>query len=220
MLSNNSAENVLSGNNDTLSEKLLSATANIGINITDCIEICNLLIKQNATLTLENLKYVDDYAQIKEEMATFRKVSVISNLSKQISAKDNEIEILKKKLKKSQSIIASTSGEPVSPVVVSSIDVTALSEKVICGSDIIVNQSHSFKSIIPKSEEDEAEDEAEDDDEAEDEGDEVEFELKIIKKRKYYISNESPPEVFNVSGEDDIGDRIGILIDGHIQLKA
>ena len=100
MLSNNSAENVLSGNNDTLSEKLLSTTANIGINITDCIEICNLLIKQNATLTLENIKYVNDYEQIKEEMATFRKVSVISNLSKQISAKDNEIEILKKKTKK------------------------------------------------------------------------------------------------------------------------
>ena len=220
MLSNNSAENVLSGNNDTLSEKLLSTTANIGINITDCIEICNLLIKQNATLTLENIKYVNDYEQIKEEMATFRKVSVISNLSKQISAKDNEIEILKKKLKKSQMLAISSADKPEYPVTTSSIDVTAPVEKVICGSDIIVNQSHSFKSIIPKSDEAEDEEEAEDDDEAEDEGDEVEFELKIIKKRKYYISNESPPEVFNVSGEDDIGDRIGILIDGHIQLKA
>ena len=210
MLSNNSAENVLSGNNDTLSEKLSIIATTIGGNITDCIEICNLLINQNATLTLENIKYVNDYEQIKEEMATFRKVSVISNLSKQISAKDNEIEILKKKLKKSQMLAISSADKPESPVTTSYMGTNSPEGKVRSESDIIVNQSSSSTPITPQS----------DDGNGDEDGDEVEFELKIIKKRKYYISNESPPEVFNVSGEDDIGDRIGILIDGHIQLKA
>jgi len=200
MLSNNSAETILSGNNGSLSEKLSIITSTIRGNITEYVEICNLLIEQNATLVDENCKYIRDYDKIKEEMNTFKKVSVISNLSKQISAKDNEIQILKKRLQKSHAPIEASSSK-------------LLTSK---SGDGEFNDAESDHGGSDHGESDHGvSDHGESGDDELD--DEVEFELKIIKKQKYYVSNESPPEVFNVSGEDDIGNRVGILINGRIQ---
>ena len=65
-------------------------------------------------------------------------------------------------------------------------------------------------------EEEQQEEEEEEEQEEGEDGDEMEFELKKIKKKHYYISNEDPIGVYTRTEDDEVGDKIGEFINSKL----
>ena len=65
-------------------------------------------------------------------------------------------------------------------------------------------------------EEDEEEESDGEDEEEESDGEEIEFEVKKIRRKNYYVSNEEPQGVYEIMDDEEVGDKIGDLINNKL----
>ena len=64
--------------------------------------------------------------------------------------------------------------------------------------------------------EEEESDRLEEDEEEESDGEEIEFEVKKIRRKNYYVSNEEPQGVYEIMDDEEVGDKIGDLINNKL----
>ena len=62
----------------------------------------------------------------------------------------------------------------------------------------------------------EEEEEEEENEEEESDGEEIEFEVKKIRRKNYYVSNEEPQGVYEIMDDEEVGDKIGDLINNKL----
>lgn len=65
-------------------------------------------------------------------------------------------------------------------------------------------------------EEEEEIDGEEENEEEESDGEEIEFEVKKIRRKNYYVSNEEPQGVYEIMDDEEVGDKIGDLINNKL----
>tara|TARA_B100000575_G_C23142348_1_gene665214 strand:+ start:7986 stop:8564 length:579 start_codon:yes stop_codon:yes gene_type:complete len=153
----------------------------------------NELDQKNEILNELNKKYRLQNDEVQFEMDNHRKVSIVSNFSKQITERDKKIEQLQKRL-----------------------DSYNFREEVIS-----TNSNTSIKTTPSSKEEDislvtsnlEEQSNSGSDDEN------IEFELKIIDGQRYFISDEEPKGVYECTSDEDVGDQLGYLCNDKIIFK-
>ena len=64
--------------------------------------------------------------------------------------------------------------------------------------------------------EEEESDGEEENEEEESDGEEIEFEVKKIRRKNYYVSNEEPQGVYEIMDDEEVGDKIGDLINNKL----
>ena len=67
-----------------------------------------------------------------------------------------------------------------------------------------------------ENEEEESDGEEEEEEEEESDGEEIEFEVKKIRRKNYYVSNEEPQGVYEIMDDEEVGDKIGDLINNKL----
>lgn len=177
-----------------LSERLTNTVANLR----DIETRYHIIQKEN-----DDLKY--SVLNLKDEIANLKKVSIYTNLNKQIMEKDNYIAVLEKQLNIRQAreaLIETKSNQ----------SVEAPKEKPIA----IVDEPADTEEEVTYEQGEEIEDEEADDEEDEDieteeeDENEIEYETVKIGKKYYYVSNEEPEMVYEVvKGTNDVGNQIG-----------
>ena len=305
-------------------KELFEIILSLKSNLDNCIQLIKKITDENNQLNSDNTNLTRKLSELEEEMKNYTKVSFVSNLSKQITEKDQQIILLKKKVCKLESDLSNSqiSDDANEDLLVEinankqsnkrNIDISSVkdenevmdttreeeevnnlvqdeqSKKKKEHPDLKIDEKHKedgSEEENTKDEQDddevedddsgnEQEDEEEDDnqDEEEDseneqddnegdedtseneqddnEGDEdtseneqdddeednenneedesgdeysdeeeIEFEIKKIGKKKYYVSNELPPGVYSIE-EDDIGEKLGNFINNKLVKSA
>jgi hypothetical protein len=145
-----------------------------------------------SNITKENEELKEMVIRLKDEIANLRKVSIYTNLNKQIMEKDNYIAILEKQM----NIRQAREAKLVEKEVVSTINDT---------SSNIEENTEEPDEVEEVEEDEDIETDAEDEDE-----NEIEYEIVKIGKKYYYVSNEEPSMVYEVvKGTNDIGGQLG-----------
>jgi hypothetical protein len=179
----------------------------------------------NSDLLVKNIKYREDYNTIKDEMDNHRKVSIVSNLSKQITERDRKIKLLEKKITElnksiisiksadaskpadaSETVEASKPAEPPKPADAS--ETVEASEPADASKPADASETVEA-AILIESSADITENMSESDED-------IEYELKQFNRKYYYISNESPQKVYKLTNNNELGDYIGNLINNKI----
>ena len=165
--------------------------------------------EQITSLELDNLKLNNTNKELKSkydegqlEMANHRKVSIVSNFSRQILERDKQITALNKRIEHYINL-DNTSASNQS------------SRREVNSDEKKVEESSEEASADEENVEEESEGEGGGggniNESAEDSDDEVEFELKIINNKQYFISNEQPEGVYECTSDEDIGEYLGHL---------
>lgn len=161
-----------------LSERLTNTVANLR----DIETRYHIIQKEN-----DELKYC--VQNLKDEIANLKKVSIYTNLNKQIMEKDNYIAVLEKQLNIRQAretLIETKSNHSV---------------EVPLERDVIIDTEEEIEDKYVEDEDIETDEEDEN---------EIEYETVKIGKKYYYVSNEEPEMVYEViKGSNDVGDKIG-----------
>jgi predicted RNase H-like nuclease (RuvC/YqgF family) len=143
----------------------------------------NELDHKNEILNELNKKYRLQNDEVQFEMDNHRKVSIMSNFSKQITERDKKIEQLQKRLDSYNSreeVISNNSN--------TSIATTQYSKE----EDV---------SLITSNLEEKSNSDSDDEN--------IEFELKVIDGQRYFISDEEPNGVYECTSDEDVGDQVG-----------
>ena len=293
-------------------KELFEIILSLKSNLDNCIQLIKKITDENNQLNSDNTNLTGKLSELEEEMKNYTKVSFVSNLSKQITEKDQQIILLKKKVCKLESDLSNSqiNNDTNEDLLVEinankesnkrNIDISSVKDE----NEVIdttreeeernnINeqdeQDEDDKEGSENEQEDEEEDDNEDDEEdsenkqdddegdeedseneqdddegdeddseneqdddegdedeseneqEEDEGDEdeseneqddevesgdeysdeeeIEFEIKKIGKKKYYVSNELPPGVYSIE-EDDIGEKLGNFINNKLVKSA
>lgn len=281
-------------------KELFEIILSLKSNLDNCIQLIKKITDENNQLNSDNTNLTRKLSELEEEMKNYTKVSFVSNLSKQITEKDQQIILLKKKVCKLESDLSNSqiNNDTNEDLLVEinankesnkrNIDISSVKDEneVIHTTreeeernNLVQNEQSKKKKerldlkIDEKHEEDSSEDDDNQDDEEdseneqdddegdeddseneqeEDEGDEddneeeedngnneedeeeddevesgdeysdeeeIEFEIKKIGKKKYYVSNELPPGVYSIE-EDDIGEKLGNFINNKLVKSA
>ena len=314
-------------------KELFEIILSLKSNLDNCIQLIKKITDENNQLNSDNTNLTGKLSELEEEMKNYTKVSFVSNLSKQITEKDQQIILLKKKVCKLESDLSNSqiNNDTNEDLLVEinankesnkrNIDISSVKDEneVIHTTreeeernNLVQNEQSKKKKERPElkidekheedsseeensineqdeededdkegsgnEQEDEEEDDNEDDEEdseneqddnegdednseneqEEDEGDneddeedseneqdddeednenneedeeddesgdeysdeeEIEFEIKKIGKKKYYVSNELPPGVYSIE-EDDIGEKLGNFINNKLVKSA
>ena len=281
-------------------KELFEIILSLKSNLDNCIQLIKKITDENNQLNSDNTNLTRKLSELEEEMKNYTKVSFVSNLSKQITEKDQQIILLKKKVCKLESDLSNSqiNNDTNEDLLVEinankesnkrNIDISSVKDEneVIHTTreeeernNLVQNEQSKKKKerldlkVDEKHEEDSSEDDDNQDDEEdseneqdddegdeddseneqeEDEGDEddneeeedngnneedeeeddevesgdeysdeeeIEFEIKKIGKKKYYVSNELPPGVYSIE-EDDIGEKLGNFINNKLVKSA
>jgi chromosome segregation ATPase len=141
----------------------------------------------------ENEELKETVLRLRDEIANLKKVSIYTNLNKQIMEKDNYIAVLEKQMN-----IRQTRENKMNEKVVE------VHDKKETVDDIEENEEEAVDDV------EENEEEAEDIETDEENEDEIEYETVKIGKKYYYVSNEEPEIVYEViKGTNEVGEKIG-----------
>jgi chromosome segregation ATPase len=187
-----------------LSERLTNTVANLR----DIETKYHIIQKEN-----DDLKY--SVLNLKDEIANLKKVSIYTNLNKQIMEKDNYIAVLEKQLNIRQAREALIETKSNHSVEAPKEEPVAIIDKPADTEEEIEDEEADDAEEAEDEEADDAE-EADDEDENEDieteeeDENEIEYETVKIGKKYYYVSNEEPEMVYEVvKGTNDVGNQIG-----------
>lgn len=199
-------------------EQLNKLQDNIDKNGTNCIDLykkdintykndLDIKNKHISELTIKCSKLEKDLTIALDEIQTLKKVSFISNMNKQIYEKDKTIELLNHQL----SLYKRKLQVDISDIQ-SNISKDDLNETIVEKNEII-------KDIVEDSSNDDVNEciNDENDDlvnEEISEVPEIEYDVKKIGKKYYYVSNEEPPGIYavvKINGESEVGDKLGNL---------
>ena len=275
-------------------KELFEIILSLKSNLDNCIQLIKKITNENNELNSSNINLTEKLSELEEEMKNYTKVSFVSNLSKQITEKDQQIVFLKKKVCKLESDLTNSqitnhTNEDLLVEINATKDNDSIKddnalidtrreeedndeENVVQDKqkdfnidkiqehehredknnrDIDKQEDDNEENDIDEQEEDsdendidEQEDEALDRDEQEEDSDEndideqededldrdesgdefsdeeeIEFEMKKIGKKNYYISNELPPGVYDIEN-DDIGKKLGNFINNKLVKSA
>lgn len=137
-----------------------------------------------------------------DEIQTLKKVSFISNMNKQIHEKDKTIELLNYQLnlyKRKFSVDVSDIQSNISKDEVKDV-INEIKETIIEKDEPLLEETKKIQ---------ESQESEEDDDIPE-----IEYDVKKIGKKYYYLSNEDPPGIYavdKVNGDSEVGNKLGHL---------
>lgn len=87
-------------NNINYSTELADVVLSLQDNLSKCVSIIHKITEDSHELKKENSKLNNNFKELSEEMANYTKVSFVSNLSKQITKKNDDIDLLQRKIDK------------------------------------------------------------------------------------------------------------------------
>ena len=137
--------------------------------------------------TNQNLE--SQYNELKTDFEDYKSVSIVKSLHKQISEKDNEIKILNKKLELTHN---------------------SISDKINKFENQATNDSTSnqVEEVDAEEEVQENEEEVNDQDEEEEE-EEVEFIIKKLRGKEWYVTDDEDREIYEKLDNDEVGEKVG-----------
>ena len=78
-------------------KELFEIILSLKSNLDNCIQLIKKITDENNQLNSDNTNLTGKLSELEEEMKNYTKVSFVSNLSKQITEKDQQIILLKKR---------------------------------------------------------------------------------------------------------------------------
>jgi predicted RNase H-like nuclease (RuvC/YqgF family) len=150
------------------------------------------------------------YKDLQEELKHMKKLSIYTQLNKQISEQSNYIQVLEKRLnvRLPQTVASPRASTPVLPVIEKEEHVDEVVETHIeeyedaeVETDLVEETESASNEGLDEDGDDEVDAEEEP---------EIEYETRKIGKKYYYVSNEEPAGIYQVVKEtSDVGDKVG-----------
>ena len=143
---------------------------------------------------------INKNSEVKEELANFSKVSIIKSLNKSLLEKDGQIKFLESKLKNTKP----PKEEP--PQILNEVKMI-VPEPEPEPEPQEPQEDEPEPEPEPETKEDNEEDNEED--EEEDEEVEVEFTIKKLRGKEYYITDDDDREIYEKLEDDEVGELVG-----------
>lgn len=198
--------------------------------VNDLKEKMQTITEVNETMLQLNKLYKQGFEDMKNEMSNHRRVSIVSNLSKQVTDRDKTIKLLNKKIDMYKTKIETASDTSSNTLKNNNSekkteDTDTLSNKLDkleknnldkfvynkiknVESDSVDKDHKSIETVESDTNQDS---DKQSTTASSDNEENIEFTLKTIDKVQYFISDEQPFGVYECTSDEDIGNQIGIL---------